>query len=200
MKILSLSVALGAVLLRVTSAPATIFVSAFAPGMITSVNLAPNTMRMKIENSMIRRDKPARSQEEDLELTRVIIMKHISSHDDDYEDDDDDDDVIQNNISVKSKSVAADNDSDTTKMDAYVSSPNSSSPELGGLGDDDGGTSDAQQRMTKIKSFGTQIRDDLKSRFGKVREEGVTLQPLKNIKSFGAKIKDDLKSRLGKDD
>lgn len=200
MKFLLLSVALGAVLFRATSAPATIFVSAFAPGMVTSVNFAPNTMRMKIENSMIRRDKPARSQEEDLELTRAIIMKHISSYDDDYEDVHDDDDVIQNNISVKSKSVAADNDSDTAKMDAYVSSP--SSPEVGGLGvdDDDGGTSDAQQRMTKIKSFGTQIRDDLKSRFGKVREEGVTLQPLKNIKSFGAKIKDDLKSRLGKDE
>lgn len=202
-----------------TSAPTTISVSAFAPGKITSANLAPNSIRKDIENGMIRREDvqlgrcfihcyaraspstPARSQEEDLELTRAIIMKHISSTDKKmtgYDDDDDEeDDKIQNNFSVKSKSVA-DDDNDAGKMDIDVSSPNST--EVGKTADDDGGEIDALQRLKKIKSFGTQIKDDLKSRFGKVREEGVALKPLKNIKSFGTKIKDDLKSRLGRDE
>ena len=150
---------------------------------------------------MIRRDKPARSQEEDLELTRAIIMKHISSTDKmmaGYDDEDDEeDDIIQSNVSAKSKLVV-DDDKDTGKIDLVAASP--ASPEVSETADDDGGEIDSLQRLKKIKSFGTQIKDDLKSRFGKVREEGVTLTPLKTIKSFGTKIKDDLKSRLGKDE
>ncbi len=41
------------------------------------------------------RRKPAKSQEEDVELTRAIIMKHIGSVDDDVVDDDDDDEEVE---------------------------------------------------------------------------------------------------------
>lgn len=188
------------------STPATISVSAFAPGMITSANLAPNSIRMDIENGMVRRDKPAKSPEEDLELTRAIIMKHISISDKSYDDDDDDEDDVNmlQTILAKASSVAVD-DNDNVKTDVVVSTSSSSS-EVGesAPADSDGEDGDemntAQQRLKKIKSFGIQVKDDLKGRFGRAREVGQSLQPLKDIKSFGTKIKDDLKSRLGKDE
>ncbi|KAL3767004.1 hypothetical protein ACHAWU_004502 [Discostella pseudostelligera] len=192
------------VALLAISTPAIISVSAFAPGMITSANLAPNSIRMDIENGMVRRDKPAKSQEEDLELTRAIIMKHISISDKGYDDDDDDEDDVNvlQTILAKATSVTVD-DNDIVGTDVLVSTASSSS-EVGESAPADGEDGDerstTQERLKKIKSFGIQVKDDLKGRFGRAREVGQSLQPLKNIKSFGTKIKDDLKSRLGKDE
>jgi len=159
---------------------------------------------MDIENGMVRRDKPAKSQEEDLELTRAIIMKHISISDKGYDDDDDDEDDVNvlQTILAKATSVTVD-DNDIVGTDVLVSTASSSS-EVGESAPADGEDGDerstTQERLKKIKSFGIQVKDDLKGRFGRAREVGQSLQPLKNIKSFGTKIKDDLKSRLGKDE
>ena len=54
----------------------------------TSSNIKYNRSIVKID---MKRNKPAKSQEEDVELTRAIIMKHIESTEDTTIDDDDSD-------------------------------------------------------------------------------------------------------------
>jgi hypothetical protein len=58
-------------------------ISAFAP------NYSRQTITSSTTQMCMARRKPAKSQEEDVELTRAIIMKHIGSVDDDVVDDDD---------------------------------------------------------------------------------------------------------------
>jgi len=150
-------------------------ISAFAPGIITSGNVAYNKKfgRLYVKVGMGRNNKPAKSQEEDLELTLAIIMKHIKSTDGGVGDDVD--------------------DSDDTQMEENVTTPVTL-----------GGSTDVEAEYTmepllewakksKIKSLGTKIKDTLKSKLGKdeIKYE---------IKSLGTKIKDTLKSKLGKDE
>ena len=188
-------------------------VIAFAPGMITSATLAPNSIRMDTENGMVRRDKPAKSQEEDLELTRAIIMKHISFTDkmvSSYDEDEDDDEDVIHNISTKAKAVVVE-DNDDVKTDDVVFSPSSSNLEL--VGAADGGDSHTIQRLDKIKSFGIKIKDELMSRLEKVKDEDIAhstspsdgdeqrynaRQRLSRIKTFGTQVKDEVKSRFGR--
>jgi hypothetical protein len=64
-------------------------ISAFAP------NYSRQTITSSTTQMCMARRKPAKSQEEDVELTRAIIMKHIGSVDDDVVDDDDDDEEVE---------------------------------------------------------------------------------------------------------
>lgn len=80
---------LSAVLLLALAASA---VSAFAPGKILSSSgkAASNYMRFARMNVKIMAGSSAKSKEEDLELTRTIIMNHIASSDTVIDDDEDD--------------------------------------------------------------------------------------------------------------
>ena len=96
-------------------------------------------------------NRPAKSQEEDLELTLAIILKHIKSTDgsmvDDVDDSDDGDDS-QTDVKVATTSVA-----------------------LGGstVGEEGNNVQPLLEwaKMSKIKSFGTKIKDKLKIKLGK---------------------------------
>ena len=62
-------------------------VSAFAPGRIPSQKVVAskfNTIQLNLKFS---KGAPAKSKEEDVDLTRAIIMSHIAMTDDDIEDD-----------------------------------------------------------------------------------------------------------------
>jgi hypothetical protein len=129
-----------------TIAPAA---SAFTPGSVTSGNVACNKKfgRLHVKVGMGRNNKPAKSQEEDLEMTLAIIMKHIKSTDGSMADDVDDSDDSQ------------------TEEEATTTTT---------LGDStDGGEDNTVQtllewaKISKIKSLGTKIKDTLKFRLGK---------------------------------
>jgi hypothetical protein len=96
---------------------------------------------------MGRDNKPAKSQEEDLELTLATIMKHIKSTDGSMADDVDDSDDSQTEEKV---------DTSTTLGDST----------------DGGGANTGQPllewaKMSKIKSIGTKIKDTIRSKLGK---------------------------------
>ena len=98
---------------------------------------------------MGRNNRPAKSQEEDLELTLAIIMKHIKSTDESMVDDVDDSD-----------------DGDDSQTEVKVATPFT-------VGSSAGEEENSAQpllewaKMSKIKSLGTKIKDTLKSRLGK---------------------------------
>jgi len=64
------------------------FTSAFAP------NYSRQTLTSSTTKTCMARRQPAKSQEEDVELTRAIIMKHIGSVDNYVVDDDDADEEV----------------------------------------------------------------------------------------------------------
>lgn len=124
-------------------------IPAFAPGSVTSGNVASNMKcgRLCVKVGMGRNNKAAKSQEEDLELTLAIIMKHIKSTDGSMVDDVDDSDDSQAEEKVTTSSTLE--------------------------GSTDGGEENTMQpllewaKMSKIKSFGTKIKDTLKSKLKK---------------------------------
>ena len=96
---------------------------------------------------MGRNHKPAKSQEEDLELTLAIIMKHIKSTDGSVADDVDDSDDAETQEKVTTSTTLGDST-------------------------DGGGENTVQPllewaKMSKIKSIGTKIKDTLRSKLGK---------------------------------
>ena len=93
-------------LITITLLAAALSVSAFSPSYSSRRSISSLISNTKL--CMARR-KPAKSQEEDLELTRAIIMKHIGSMDDDgfVVDDSDDSDVEDSDTSSADASEAA---------------------------------------------------------------------------------------------
>jgi hypothetical protein len=129
-----------------TIAPA---ISAFAPRIVTSGNVACKKKfgRLYVKIDMGRNHKPAKSQEEDLELTLAIIMKHIKSTDGSVADDVDDSDDAETQEKVTTSTTLGDST-------------------------DGGGENTVQPllewaKMSKIKSIGTKIKDTLRSKLGK---------------------------------
>jgi len=128
------------------------FIAAFAHGSINSGKSASNKKfgRLYVKAGMERNNRPAKSQQEDLELTLAIIMKHIKSTDSGVVDDVDDSD-----------------DGDESQTEVKVATPIT----LGGSAD--GEEESAAQsllewaRMSKIISLGTKIKDTLKNKLGK---------------------------------
>lgn len=123
-------------------------ISAFAPGSVTSGNVACNEKFGRyVKVGMGRDNKPAKSQEEDLELTLATIMKHIKSTDGSMADDVHDSDDSQTEEKV---------DTSTNLGDST----------------DGGGANTGQPllewaKMSKIKSIGTKIKDTIRSKLGK---------------------------------
>lgn len=128
-------------------------IAAFSLGSISSGNPASSMKfgRLHVIVGMGLNNRPAKSQEEDLELTLAIILKHIESTDgsmvDDVDDSDDGDDS-QTDVKVATTSVA-----------------------LGGstVGEEGNNVQPLLEwaKMSKIKSFGTKIKDKLKIKLGK---------------------------------
>lgn len=127
-------------------------IAAFAHGRINSGNTASSKKfgRLYVKVGMGRNNRPAKSQQEDLELTLAIIMKHIKSTDGGVVDDVDDSD-----------------DGDDSQTDVKVATPIA----LGGSAE--GEEENAAQpllewaKMSKIKSLGTKIKDTLKIKLRK---------------------------------
>jgi hypothetical protein len=124
-------------------------IAAFA-GSMNSGNIASSKKfgRSYVKVGMGRNNRPAKSQEEDLELTLAIIMKHIKSTDEMVNDVDDSDDGDDSQTEVK---VAT----PFTVGSSAGEEENSAQPLL------------EWAKMSKIKSLGTKIKDTLKSRLGK---------------------------------
>ena len=96
-------------------------VSAFVPGRVPSCgcNVASDTVNFDRLN-VIMGGKPAKSKEEDMELTRAIIMKHIASTDDTVVDDGDEEES-QPVASSSSSSSSTDRDEKPGKREKIKS-------------------------------------------------------------------------------
>jgi len=94
-------------------------ISAFAPGRTAASGnnvLASNNISAAKSTPLKMAGKSARSNEEDLELTRAIIMQHISSADDNAADDDE-----QSGASMSSSGVSADGKGKLKKIKSFGS-------------------------------------------------------------------------------